>query len=355
MKRVRRLKEASFYNYKAFANNKALMELIRAYNQKQDGIKSSIEVNIGNSSANIRTKFDRFYVCGSSDPDKTLFLNGEVVESRSPQGYFGILLPLNKEDNIFTFSQEGSYDTIVIRKDKKSLALPKMKTAEIIPASCFPQTQEYRAPGEKITFSCKAPIGSAVTVKIAGKSYEMKPSVAKALDKGLYQTTFNYEYIIPSFDGKPRNIDLGSPLYTMKYKGILKSRYAPGKIGVIMKGSPYYAEITNDVVFTFKEPSTTEGGVYELYKGMIDRITGMTGNYIRLSSGQWVEKKDVKTYYLKNQIKTKITKADYFIGDAWDTVKLDISYLTVAIADYDEELYKIEYHKCRFSNYTGYT
>lgn len=335
------VKGSIFYNYKAFANNKALMDLIRASNQKQDGIKSNIKVNIGNPSANIKTKFDSFYICGSSDPGKTLFLNGEVVESRSPQGYFGVLLPLDKEDNIFTFSQEGCYDTIAIRKDIKNLAPPKMKTAEIIRASCFPQTQEYRVPNEKITLSCKAPIGSTVTVKIAGKSYEMKPSVAKTLDKGLYQTTYNYEYTIPSFDRKSQNIDLGSPLYTMKYKGILKSRYASGKVGVIMKGSTYYAEVTKDVIFTFKEPSTIEGGIYELYKGMIDRITGMSGNYIRLSLGQWVEKKDVKTYYLKKQIKAKISNADYSIGDAWDIAKLDISYPTLTIADFDGDCIKL--------------
>jgi uncharacterized lipoprotein YddW (UPF0748 family)/N-acetylmuramoyl-L-alanine amidase len=328
------VKGSIFFSNKSLTDNPALGAVIKAVYEKKDGIKASIPVTASRPSENIRTSFEEFYLNGSSDPSKPLLLNGKPVENRSDQGYFGVLVPLSKGANIFTFSQEGSYVTRVIYRNAASPTPTRMSKAEILSASTFPQTQEYRTPGEKVTLYCKAPIGSKVTVKIGGKSYEMKPS-ATAQVSGLYADTFKYAYTIPGYTGAPRLVDLGAPVYTMKYKGNVKSRSASAKIGVIMKNANFYAKVEKGVINTYHSPSASDGAAYELYSGMTDYVTGMTGSYVRLALGQWVSKSDVKTYTSKTQLPSVIKNADYVTGEKWDAIKLTLKSPAAAIAAFD--------------------
>lgn len=324
-----------FYNYSSLINNPALSEVVKAIYKQRDQGAASLPVSISRPSGNITTRFSQFYLNGASDPSKPLYLNGELVENRSPKGYFGILMPLSAGANTFVFSQEGSYSTVSIYRDVSTAAPVKMSKAEIPASSVFPQAPEARMPGEKITLSCKAPIGAKVTVKLNGKSYTMTPATKTVSGSGIYETTYTYGYTMPSFTGTPRNVDLGTPEYRMEYKGVTMSRKAPAGVTVIMKGSPYYAEITEDMTDTYNEPVSGNGTAYHLTKGMVDAVTGMTGSYARLSSGQWVFKSRVKIFSLKTALQPTISKAEYIAGDKWDTLKLDISAPSSAIASFD--------------------
>lgn len=329
------VKGSIFFSYKSLEDNPALSAVIKGFYEQKDGVVSNIPVNVSIPSGNIRTSYSQYYLNGSSDPSKPLFLNGKLVENRSNQGYFGTLVPLVIGENIFTISQEASYVTRVIYRETDSTSPQKMSVVGIPFASTFPQAQEYRKPGEKITFSCQAPIGSKVTVKIGSKSYAMKPSTTISIGSGAYPTTFTCVYTVPTYSGTPRIIDLGLPVYTMKYKGIVRTRKAPAKVGIVMKDSPFFAQVTKDVIDTYEVPSSSNGATFEIYNGMIDNITGMTGVYVRLSSGQWVRKSSVKTYTLKAQLRTNVKSAIYLTGEKWDTLKLELSSSAATIASFD--------------------
>jgi len=328
------VKGSIFFSCKSLMDNPALSAVIKGVYDKRDGIAAEKPVAFGRPTGNISTSYSQYYINGTSDPKKPLLLNGKPVENRSAQGHFGILVPLEKGANAFTIYQEGSYETRMIYRETASTGSEKMSKAEIPASSAFPQSQAYRAPGEKITFYCKAPAGSKVTVKLGNKSYEMKPSqTSKA--SGLYAVSYSYTYTIPSYSDKARVIDLGTPVYTMNYKGIVKSTKAPAKIGVIMKGSPYYAKVEKDVIYTYESAASSNGAVYELYKGMVDYVTGMSGGYVRLSSGQWVKREDVKLYIDESQQKPKIQSAVYETGEKWDVLRLKMSGSAAATADFD--------------------
>ena len=210
-----------------------------------------------------------------------------------------------------------------------------MNKVEIPLASRFPQLQEYRVAGEKITLTCQAPVGSIVTVKIGGKIYTMKPSTTTSYGSGTYPATFTYVYTIPTYTGTPRIADLGKPVYTMKYKGSVKTGTAPASVGVIMKDAPYYAEVTQKVIDTYNTPVSGNGAAFELYAGMIENITGMTGSYARLSSGQWVKKTSVKTNISKTRVRPSIIKAEYITGEKWDRLVLGTTSAAAAIGRFD--------------------
>lgn len=336
------VKGSIFFSYKSLSNSPALSAAIKALYKSKADVAASIPVSISRPNEDIKTTFEKYYLNGSSDPGKPLFLNGVLVENRSPQGYFGVLVPLVEGTNAFTLSQEGSFVKRVIYRETSSSAPVKMSKAEIIPTSTFPQNQEYRGTGEKITLSCKAPAGSKVTVKIGGKSYTMKSSGTAVNSSGLYAVKFTYEYTIQGYSGTPRNIDLGQPIYTMNYKGTVKSLKAPSIIGVIMKGSPFYAKVEKAVINTYNAATSSDGAAYELYSGMVDTVTGMTGGYVRLSQGQWVKAGDVRVYTSNILSKPVIKTAEYITGDWWDSLKLSIQSPVAAIASFDGALLSID-------------
>lgn len=328
------VKGSVFYNYTSLTDNPGLLAAINAVYGKLDGKASRIPVSISRPSANMKTSYSAYYLNGASDPEKPLYLNGEPIVSRSDKGYFGLLVPLSEGSNIFTLSQEGSHETRVIYKTTGSASPVKMAKAEIPASSVFPQSQEYRMSGEKITLSCQAPAGSKVTVKIGSKTYAMK-SQSPSSGSSLYPTRYTYTYTIPSYSGTPRNLDLGTPVYTMNYKGTVKSMKAPAKVGVIMKGSPFYAEVSKEDIDTFETPVSGNGAAFELRKGMVDYVTGMTGSYVRLLSGLWVRKTSVATYTSKARLNTSVKSAVYKTGEKWDTLKLDYPSSFSAIASFD--------------------
>ena len=323
-----------FYNYTALANCPGLGAMIKATYEKKDGRTAIAQLTVSRPSENIATSYSEYYLNGSSDPDKDLYLNGEPVENRSENGYFGILVDLKKDGNIFTLSQEGTFVTRVIDRISGTQAPAKMSKAEITAASAFPQSQEYRMPGEKIILSCQAPAGSKVTVKIGGKTYAMK--TASAYQSGsMYPAKYPYTYTIPSYTGAARVIDLGAPVYSMNYMGAVKTCKAPAKLGVIMSGAPFYAEVSKEDIDTFETPNSADGAAYELRKGMVDYVTGMTGSYARLSSGLWVRKTSVRTYASKVKLSTSVKSAVYQTGEKWDKLKLDYPSSLAATAFFD--------------------
>ena len=326
------VKGSLFYNYSALDDSPALSATIKAVYDRLDGNVSSTPVTVSIPSGNTTTGYSRYYLNGTSDPGKTLYLNGKPVTNRSLMGYFGILVDLKNGSNVFTFSQDGSYVTRVITRSSGSSAASKMSKAGITASSVFPQAQEYRQPGEKITLSCTAPAGSKVTVKVGGKTYGMKTASKSG---GLYPAKFTYTYTVPSYTGAARNIDLGAPVYTMNYKGTVRTQKAPGKIGVIMKGSPFYAEISKEDIDTFAEPVSGNGASYELRKGMVDYVTGMTGSYARLSSGLWVRKTSIATYTSRAQLSPTVSAAHYEAGSKWDSISFDYPYSMAAVAKFD--------------------
>ncbi len=328
------VKGSIFYNYTAFAKSQALTAAVTAIYQQRDGLKPKAELTIARPSGNIKTVYSQYYLTGASDPEKPLYMNGQPVEGRSSQGYYGILVALTEGLNTFSFQQEGAYVSRIINRETTA-APKKMSGVEIPAATVFPQSQELRQAGEKITLTCQAPIGSAVTVKLGGQTYTMKTASTAPNSSDMYLGTYSYVHTIPSYTGTPRNIDLGAPVYTIEYKGTTKARTAPATVGVIMKDSPYFAEVVKAVIDTYQTPVPANGASFELYKGMKDYVTGMTGSYVRLANGQWVNKGGVNIYASKGQLKAVVQNPQYATGDKWDTLKLELTQPVAATIAFD--------------------
>ncbi|HOQ75445.1 MAG TPA: family 10 glycosylhydrolase [Thermoclostridium sp.] len=331
---MERVSGSIMFTYNSLANYPELAAAIKEVFSRRDQTAGRYKLSVSRPSSNITTSLEKYYINGASDPDKPLYVNGIIVPDRSEQGFFGFLVSLQPGENKFTFTQGGTTVTRVITRTVPAVA-EKMSKAEIISASTFPRSQFYGMPGETITLSCQAPAGSKVTVKIDGKTYNMSQATSAPSADGLYAATFTCRYTLPAYTGTPRIVDLGVPVYTMSYKGTVNTKNGGARIGVIMKGAPYYAEVKVPMTYTFNEPSSTNGGIHQLYSGMMDSITGMSGSYVRLSSGQWVEKGDVNIYTPDFSIEPVIRNMEYRTTDAWHVLKLDTTITPAAFAEFD--------------------
>ncbi len=337
-----------FYNYSAFRKFPILGASLSAYYSQIQGTSTAvipvtqdtttvpnISLSFARPSGNTKTRLGTYFICGTSDPTLPILVNGQPLANRSSKGYFGYFATLKNGVNSFVFSQGSASKTLVITKDVSVTQAKPMKTIEIPSATAFPQAIEERQSGEKITLSCQAPIGSAVSVKLNGTSYPMKPAIAKTSSKLAYVTTYTYSYTLPNYTGEPRKVNIGKPVYAMTYKGSSKSRTAPATIGVIMTGAPYYAKVTEPIVDTYKKPTTSDGAASEVYMGMVDQVTGVTGSYIRLASGLWLKKDKAELFTNTSAIKGTVLSTGYQKGEKWDAVYFELSHSALAFPSFD--------------------
>jgi N-acetylmuramoyl-L-alanine amidase len=294
---------------------------------------------VGRPSSSLKTSYSGYFLSGASNPDKPLYLNGFPVTTRSPKGYFGLFVPLSQGKNTFVLSQEGLYEVRSIWRNKYSsggsTAPAKMKTAEIPASSVFPQNPLYGRSGETYTFSCTAPIGAKVTVKIGGKIFAMTPGTKVKPGTGAYPTTYRYTWKMPAQTGAVRVVNLGAPVYRMVYAGKAKSRTAPGKIGIVMPGAPIYAQMLDGPTATYDEMSTSGGTIYYLDKGTTEAVTGMYGGYVRLASGLYARKTAVKIITPKTALSALVSGTAYIAGTPADKFLFSLSSPVAVTADFD--------------------
>ncbi len=86
-------------------------------------------------------------------------------------------------------------------------------------------------PGDVITFSCTAPIGSIIKVTFNGMTFQMAPSdnTYRAPSK-IYATTYTYKYTVPQSVG---SYSLGNAVYSMRYRGRKTKLPSDGEIRIV--------------------------------------------------------------------------------------------------------------------------
>ncbi len=348
-----------FFSYQSFVERPAVAAALKALREAADGLSTpvggglaviagsgsgtgtpSVPLLLGRPAQDMKTGYSGIYLNGASNPAKPLLLNGIPVLNRSPSGYFGLFMPLSSGKNTFVLSQEGVYTARTIWRNKpipgSGTSTPaKMKTVEIPASSVFPQHALYGETGDSYTFSCTAPIGAKVSVKIGGTSYPMTPATTRKPGAGAYPTTWRYTWKMPAQTGTARVVNLGAPVYSMTYEKKTKTRTAPGKIGIILPGAPFYAEMRGDPTETYKEMSTSGGTQFYLEKGSKEAITGMYGTWVRLASGLYVKDTAVKTAIARTAIRPVVGNPTYETGVNADSFSFTLAGPNAVTVDFD--------------------
>ncbi len=351
-----------FYNNTAFVNQPQLGTLLKAYYASDRNSVSSEtssqsmtpivttpitpvtnELILSRPSEVIKTTASNYYLSGASNAALPLFLNDNEIKDRSVNGYFGVYVPLKEGVNTFTFEQGSKSYTRTITKISSSGSISPMSTYQISDSTTFPREKEMRVAGEKVTLTCKAPIGAEVKVSFNGESHVMVPNLAQSPDGKVYATTYSYEYTFPSLNQGYYEKDLGVPFYTMKFGNYKDEAYAPENLILISKNSIYTGTAVDTYIDLFKTPASGNGVAANMIGGMTDQITGMTGNYVRLSSGLWTRKSAVVISKATEPQVISLTKMDYQSTPFYDRFVIETSGGAGAgIASYDGEFVSLD-------------
>lgn len=286
-------------------------------------------------SEDLKTSATSYYLAGASNKDLPLYLNGEAVSTRTTNGFFGIYVPLKDGKNTFVFKQGDKTITRVITKGTDSGTISPMTNYAISHSTVFPTQTEMRQADEKITFTCKAPIGSTVKVTFGGQTVDMTPKLSKSPDGKVYATTYSYEYTIPALASGEYERNLGKPVYNMVYGNIKDEAVAAGNVIVLGSQSVYSAAVSESIVDLLKAPTSGNGIAANLESGMMDQITGMTGSYARLASGYWINQDNITIVKNSQPYKGSIVKLDYQSGGSYDRLTIGTKGNGTVLASYD--------------------
>lgn len=342
------VKGSIFFRYSFFKSSPSLSALLTDYyDGTLDIVAANTKLTIGRPVKDVSTTSNYYFIGGASNPNLPLYINGEEVIIRTKDGFFGKYVALKSGRNTFVVTQDGKTVTRVITKVGVTLASPMAK-AEIIKGSTWPQTATMINEEEEFKFFCRAPIGSAVTATLGGKTYTLTPATTKNNSSKLYATTYSLKIKAPVQTGSARIVDYGKPIYTMKYNGVTNTQTGNVNVRVIMKNAPFTATVSSANVDSYQSASASNGAHYILQPGMTDLVTGINGDYIRLSSGIWVESKSVE---LKDQKMpyVQLKSISNLVAERSETITFDFSNLPIASAAFDGETLRITFNKTNSS------
>lgn len=354
------VKGSIFYNNTAFVNQPALGALTKSYFAQTSTVSTPTQTEtqpqvvnysitpvyydllVSRPSEDLKTTAEHYFIAGASNRDLPLYLNGEKVLQRTTNGFFGLYVTLKDGKNTFTFTQGDKTVTRTITKGTSTSTISPMSTYKISASTTFPQNKEMRRAGEKITFSCKAPIGAKMTVSFNGQTYTMTPKVAQSPDGKIYATTYTYDYTMPEVPSGKYEVDMGNPKYVMSFGQYQDESIAPENVLLLSKSSVYSIAVDDTIIDLYKEPVSGNGVAANLTYGMMDQVTGMTGTYVRLASGYWANKNSVNIVKSATPYQGKIVKLDYQSTTNYDRFNVGTSGNGAVIATYDGKTIKVK-------------
>ena len=266
--------EDTIYDYNDF---KTIMKGKKLKISKNLHIESpSVNNFVSNSSS--------YFIMGTANPKKELYVNGQEVTDRAKNGCFGVLVNLSYGKNVFKFTQEG--------EDSQTVNL-YYKTPVTAAAEPFREETDYEANqkeayyerqqklsawpassvvlrGTTLNVFCKAPQNADVKAQVGeevislSESQESKGEFSGSIDLTDFigaksiKSIGTVKYIINDEDEEKTLESMGSIVYvkpgidkiaakiTSVHSSVLKD--APGNydvLGVLKKGSEFVAEILN--------------------------------------------------------------------------------------------------------------
>lgn len=323
-----------FYNTSSIMKKPELAALIQSYYSGENTNLVAKDLKVGRPTNDLTTSYETYYLNGVSDPKMPLYLNGDLVTTRSKQGYFGILVNLKVGQNRFEFRQGEK--SVVRNITKRGPWTPtEMSTIAISSKTLYPERPVYKKIGDTIELSCTAPIGADVSVSVNGQSFNMKARTNMQTPGKTYATKYSYNYELPNITGNPRMVNLGKPVYKMNYNGIFDSKTAPSEIGIIMPNAPVYAEVVWETADTYRQPPSSNGSLYQIYEGMYDRLTKIDGEYVQLSTGLWTKRKAVKIVEDSYLRANNVIDTSYIKTKEEDIVSFRLSKPSMGLAGFD--------------------
>lgn len=213
-----------FYNYTSLIKNYAGVGDQVKDRYYKEPISTTLQFN--QSSVTLDSSYTSTFIVGVSDPKFPLYADGVLVE-RTDEGYFAHKVTLTGDTTVIRFVHKNqTVDYTVYRTASGGGSGNYLNSFSFASDGFTPSYDLADKSGVEITFSCVAPAGSTVEVRIG--SYVI-PLTTKTKDpqNGKYlKATYTGTMVLPQIQ-EDRNATLGYPVFHAT-RGNETASYAPG-------------------------------------------------------------------------------------------------------------------------------
>lgn len=292
----------------------------RSYQDKADIVNTGIDLStpsslkIAQPGGAVTTTASSYYITGSSDPEKSLTVNGSPVEFRGELGSWGVKVNLTLGSNRFIIVNGDTTQEVTITREQGDSVV---KTKKLTAAK--PTAADYAYAGEYI-LSCTAPSGAMVSATIGGQKVALEQSVATA-ENGVPAV---YQGTVMLTEG-----DYSTIVYTLTYEGVSTQVEAAGTLTVFADDEQPTVEINQNSTTVYESNDSSSNFVAMLNQGARDKITDIGDSMVQLSLGGWVKKEFIDEVEGNPSIVNPIRGQHFEVTDDGEYLILDGSVASV--------------------------
>jgi len=261
----------------------------------------------------VTTELANYFITGTSNPNQPLLFGGNQVERLGTLGTWGVHVPLNLGDNVFTASQGGQTTTITITRRAPAAVVP---ITAIIQNSMYPATQGGVRVGGSIPVEATAPSGSTVTASFSGQSVTLQ-QVANAAP-GI-PATFRGQ--LPVGQNHPAGVTtrVGPVSYQLNHGGTVTNFQSSGDIFVAGQGSHIAVRVNTYLGLIIPNPAQPLAIHQVLKTGATDFVYAENNTHFRLFSGGYLNKNSAEIIEGEVRIGNTISAATSFMHERRET------------------------------------
>lgn len=292
------IKAYAFDHYSTFIQNKQASDEFLTMQTGNSYTKTSLgpistKLAITRPSKNLTTSLEQYFIMGTSDPNKPLFLNGKELDRKTKSGVFGAHIKLLNGANTVTIKQGNESVSVQITRQVSS-GTPSI-ISKISANSVTPKFNDFVRNGTVFKASCIAPAGATVTAQLGTQVINLK-QVASASD-GV-PAKFTGEFLI-NYDVAQNSVkEIGTITYAMNGSKVETDGtlfVAGANADVVVKVNAYMGSVLTD--YKKQGEFTTT-----LTENIRDIATTSVDDYFELKSGGYIKKQDVEILTGSNAI-----------------------------------------------------
>lgn len=140
--------------------------------------KVSQKLAVQKPAQDIKVTSATYYITGTSNPNESLYVNGQQVTNRGKYGSFGVFVSLELGDNVFNFQNGDATDSVTLTRVASAAYLDVSTTSYL--TNPFPTYDNAFPAGKTIKIKCVAPSGASVSANVGGQTVYLSQDVSTA-------------------------------------------------------------------------------------------------------------------------------------------------------------------------------
>lgn len=280
---------AVFFSYDSLMSNYAgVGDQIRARYYKTP---ASTTLQFSQPSITVDSSYTKTFVVGVSDPNYPLTANGVEV-SRTAEGYFAHPVTLTGSKTTVKFVHKGQSVDYVITRTSSTNSGSSLTSFGFVKDSFTPSSDTADRSGTSITFSCVAPAGSTVTVKIGSYTLPLT-TTTKDPNNGKYvKATYTGSFTLPQTDDNG-NATLGYITFQAT-RGTETATYTVGLMEIINDPTSYVMEVSTDKPDVLPNLEVKPTFYYLATQGSKVHVISKSNGKAKLDNGMYLSLEDLK-------------------------------------------------------------